>query len=295
MSPPEISTIRLADGYEAAARWWLPPSPRGAVLYFHGIQSHGGWYERSGQALADAGLAVLMPDRRGSGLNQVQRGHSESADACIGDASAAVDALIQRTGIGRIHVVGVSWGGKLSVALADRAGERLATLSLVAPGLFPRVDLATVDKFRVALSLIHERERLYDIPLNLPIMFTENPERLAFVAADAIKLQQVSASFLLATRRLDRFVRGFSHTGWRGGLHLFLAGRDRIIDNDHCRAWFRGLPLTDKALTDYPDAAHTLEFEPDPTPFHRALVDWIVARCNGATSPVARQPVQQAS
>lgn len=277
----------MADGYEAAARWWLPPQPRGAVLYFHGIQSHGGWYERSGQALADAGFAVLMPDRRGSGLNQLQRGHSESADMCIADASAAVDALVARSGIGRIHVVGVSWGGKLSVALADRAGEWIATISLIAPGLFPRVDLATGDKFRVAFSLIHERDKLYDIPLNLPVMFTENPERLAFVAADPIKLQQVSASFLLATRRLDRFVRGFTHTAWRGGLHLFLAGKDRIIDNDRCRVWLRGLPLSDKTLTEYPDAAHTIEFEPDPTQYFRELVNWIVARCNGAALPEA--------
>lgn len=278
MSGPEISPIRLKDGYEAAARWWLPERPRGAVLYFHGIQSHGGWYERSGQALADAGLAVLMPDRRGSGLNMAQRGHSESAEMCIADAAAAVQALVARTGCKRVHVVGVSWGGKLSVAVADRAGEQVATLSLVAPGLFPRVDLATVDKFRVAFSLIHERDKLYDIPLNLPVMFTENPERLAFVAADPIKLQQVSASFLLATRRLDRFVRGFSHTAWRGGLHLFLAGKDRIIDNDHCRAWFRGLPLADKKLTDYPDAAHTIEFEPDPAFFFSDLTGWIAER-----------------
>lgn len=278
MAGPEISRVRLEDGYEAAARWWLPEYPRGAVVYFHGIQSHGGWYERSGQALADAGLAVLMPDRRGSGLNQAQRGHSESAEHCIADAAAFVNAMVKRNGFATVHVVGVSWGGKLSVALADRAGERIASLSLVAPGLFPRVDLATVDKFRVALSLIHERDRLYDIPLNLPVMFTNNPVRLEFVAKDPLKLQQVSASFLLATRRLDRFVRGFTHTKWRGGLHLFLAGHDRIIDNDRCRAWFRGLPLQDKTLTDYPNAAHTIEFEPDPAFFFDDLTRWILGR-----------------
>lgn len=285
MVRPEISPIRLDDGYEAAARWWLPDRPRGAVVYFHGIQSHGGWYERSGQALADAGLAVLMPDRRGSGLNQAQRGHSESAEHCIADGAAAVNAMVERTSVEKVHVVGVSWGGKLSVALADRAGERIATLSLVAPGLFPRVDLATVDKFRVALSLIHERDKLYDIPLNLPIMFTDNPVRLEFVANDKLKLQQVSASFLLATRRLDRFVRGFTHTQWRGGLHLFLAGHDRIIDNDRCRAWFRGLPLDDKTLTEYPDAAHTIEFEPDPVFFFKDLSRWITDRVDRIGGP----------
>jgi len=279
MIGPTLETLRLSDGYTAAARWWLPARPRGAVLYFHGIQSHGGWYEGSGQALADAGLAVLMPDRRGSGRNTHQRGHSASVEQCVDDAICALEALSQRTGFNPIHVVGVSWGGKLSVALATRAMERVASVSLVAPGFFSRLDLSRGEKFRVALSLIHERERLYDIPLNLPVLFTRNPERVDFVQRDDLRLMQVSASFLLATRRLDKTVRGFTHSGWRGGVHLFVAGRDQIIDNERCRAWLRGLPVSDRQITEYPEAEHTIEFEADPKPFYRDLTEWIVARC----------------
>ena len=61
--------LRLADGYRAYARLWMPKDVRGAVLYHHGIQSHSGWYEHSARFLCRHGLAVLQVDRRGSGRN----------------------------------------------------------------------------------------------------------------------------------------------------------------------------------------------------------------------------------
>jgi alpha-beta hydrolase superfamily lysophospholipase len=270
-----IETIALPDGYAAAARWWRPADPHGAVLYFHGIQSHGGWYEQSAGLLAAQGFTVLMPDRRGSGLNRVQRGHADSAPQLLADAKAALQTLLRETGGASVHVVGVSWGGKLGVALADAAGDKVRSLSLVAPGLFPKVDLTRTDKFRVALAMLAERERMFDIPLNAPRLFTANPERIAFLDGDRLKLTQVSASFLLASRRLDRVVRQFSKSSWRGPIHLLLAGRDRIIDNEPTRRWFRSLPSPDRRITEYPDAEHTIEFESAPAAFLHDLAAWL--------------------
>ena len=274
-----IETIALPDGYAAAARWWRPSDPRGAVLYFHGIQSHGGWYEQSAGLLAAQGFSVLMPDRRGSGFNRVQRGHADSAPQLLADAKATLQTLWRETGGASVHVVGVSWGGKLGVALADAAGDKVRSLSLVAPGLFPKVDLTRTDKFRVAMAMLAERERMFDIPLNAPRLFTANPERIAFLDGDRLKLTQVSASFLLASRRLDRVVRQFSKSSWRGPIHLLLAGRDRIIDNEPTRRWFRSLPSPDRRLTEYPDAEHTIEFESDPAAFFHDLTAWLAEEC----------------
>jgi acylglycerol lipase len=275
MPSPAIESVKLSDGYTAAVRWWRPAGSRGAVLYFHGIQSHGGWYEDSGGLLAEQGFTVLMPDRRGSGLNEAGRGHAESGPQVLADAKAVLQVLLRETGRPSAHVVGVSWGGKLSVALAEAAGGLVGTLSLVAPGLFPKVDLTTTDKFRVAMAMLGERGRMFDIPLNNPRMFTGNPERIAFLEGDRLKLTQVSASFLLASRRLDRSVRGFSKSAWRGAVHLLLAGRDQIIDNERTRQWFRALPSADRRMTEYPEAEHTIEFEADPSAFLHDLTAWI--------------------
>lgn len=272
---PIIEHLTLSDGYRAAVRWWRPPNPRGAVLYFHGIQSHGGWYEQSGAALAERGYTVLMPDRRGSGLNQSQRGHVDSLERAIADATDALDALLAATGQPAAHIVGVSWGGKLAVCLASQRPQQVASLSLVAPGLFPRVDLTTAQKFRVGIALINDRERTFPIPLNDPAYFTENPERVRFVQEDKLLLTHVTAPFLLVTRRMDRIVRRFGETSFRNPVHLLLAGRERIIDNDRTRDWLRALPSPDRRITDYPDGCHTLEFDADPKPFLEDLVGWL--------------------
>jgi alpha-beta hydrolase superfamily lysophospholipase len=268
--------LRLADGYAAHARWWRPERPRGAVLYLHGIQSHGGWYESSAGRLADEGFAVLLPDRRGSGLNRQQRGHADSDGQCLQDTSDLLDALLNETGFAAAHIVGVSWGGKLAAVVAAARPEQVASVSLVAPGIFARVDLPRLEKFRVAMSLINERQRMFDIPLNDPRLFTCNPARVAYFERDELKLTQVTASFLLASRRLDRQARRLAASRWRGPAHLMLAGHDPIIDNERTRDWFRALPSPDRQISEYPDAYHTLEFEADPTKYFDDLAGWII-------------------
>ncbi len=277
--PPSTETILLSDGYQSVVRWWRPDAPCGAVLYLHGIQSHGGWYEGSAAALAERGLAVLMPDRRGSGANAGQRGRIDSVSRCIQDGVDALDILLEQTGAAAAHLVGVSWGGKLAVALAAAEPRRVRSITLVAPGLFPRVDLSRSEKFRVAMSMVNDRTRMFDIPLNDPRLFTSDPARIRWVENDELKLTQVSAGFLLVTRRLDRRVTQLGASGFDGGLHVFLAGRDRIIDNERTRQWIRGLPMADRHIREFPDAAHTLEFESDPREFIQSMADWIVERC----------------
>jgi len=237
--------------------------PAGAVLYFHGIQSHGGWYESSGSRLAERGLTVLMPDRRGSGLNGPPRGHFDSIGQCETDTRYLLDEMLRETGSASAHVIGVSWGAKQAVLLAQQVPERVRSLTLVGPGLFPRVDLTTTEKFRVAMAMVNDRERLFEIPLNDARLFTANPAKIEYVAGDPHKLIEVSASFLLTSRRLDKRLRGFAQSPYRGPVHVLLAGQDKIIDNDRTRAWFDALPSPDRRLTVYPDAHHTLEFEAD--------------------------------
>lgn len=280
MATPIIEPVRLSDGYEAAARWWLPPEPRGAVLILHGIQSHGGWYEGSASHFAAAGFAVLMPDRRGSGLNNVARGHADSADRLMSDGRELLAALAARTGRASAHVLGISWGGKWAVALAGELGASIASLGLIAPGLFPVVDLPLTEKFRIACSMLADRTRAFPLPLNEPELFTSNPQRLAWLHADGLRLMSASAGFLLASRQLDRRAARFPRSGWRGPLHAWLAGHDRIIDNERTQRFVESLDLPDRGVTRYPEAYHTIEFEADPQPFRQALLAWI-ERCGG--------------
>lgn len=268
----ESIRLRYSDHYAAFARLWMPPSPRGAVLYLHGIQSHGQWFEASAERLAEAGLAVLLPDRRGSGRNDVERGHAPAPRRLLEDVNESLDELHVRTGIGRFHLLGVSWGGKLALAAGRLAPQRVGSLTLVAPGLFPAVDVPLAMKVRVGWSMLASPNLRFPIPLDDPELFTANPRRQAFIRDDPLKLTEVTASFLIASRRLDRYAQGAA-SAWSGPpLTVFLAGRDRIIDNRRTQAFVRKLRWRPRELIVYPEANHTLEFEEDPSRYFEDLV-----------------------
>ncbi len=278
MSAWEPIDISYSDGYTAFARWWSPPNPRGAVLYLHGIQSHGLWFEASAQRLADAGFVVLLPDRRGSGRNQAQRGHTPSKQRLIDDVAQCCADLHHRTGFAQTHLLGVSWGGKLGLAFHQRFPERAQSLTLLAPGLFPKVDLPRSQKLRVGWSALTGGRALFDIPLQQVELFTENPVRQAFIRDDQLALRQVTAGFMIASRRLDH-VAGQAQAAHSGPpLCLFLGGQDRIIDNTRTREFVRRLPWAGRRIVEYQSAHHTLEFETDPEPFFRDLVGWLSAQ-----------------
>lgn len=283
MSEPVPITLRLSDGYETFARLWIPAAARGAVLYLHGIQSHGGWFLSSARRLAEAGYIVLLPDRRGSGRNERDRGHAPSARRLLRDCRGWLDVL--RTGqvpggpsfagFVATHIVGVSWGGKLALALARQDRRSVASITLVAPGLFPQVDLPFRDKLRVAWAALVARRRRFPIPLDDPALFTANRDRQRFIREDPLALRQVTAAFLLASRRLDSMARKAACVRAGPPLCLFIAGRDRIIRNAATKDFVRRLDWPGRHIIEYPEAEHTLEFELNPEPYLKDLVTWV--------------------
>ncbi|MEE9211851.1 MAG: alpha/beta fold hydrolase [Phycisphaeraceae bacterium] len=274
MADFEERTVILPDGYEAYARYWPVDRPRAAVLYLHGIQSHCGWYERSAGRLQQAGFAVLQPDRRGSGRNQQQRGHAESHRQLISDGLACGQHLLEHSGLRRFHLVGVSWGGKLACAMAVANPAALASLSLVCPGLFPRVNVSSAEKFRIGLAMVGNRNRYFDIPLNDPHLFTSQPRWIDFLRRDELSLHQVTASFFLATRRMDPVLRELPSIQPLP-LHVMVAGDDQIVDSTKTVEYFRRLEWPKVRITNYPDAKHTLEFEPLCEEYCDDLVEWM--------------------
>ena len=272
----EEVTVTLPDGYRSYGRYWNPGELRGAVLYHHGIQSHCGWYERSPAWLAEAGYAVLQVDRRGSGRNPHQRGHAESTDQLAGDALAARDFLITRTGLTRHHVLGVSWGGKLAVAAYVAAPADVASLTLVTPGIFPRIGVSKAEMARIGFAMLYESTKLFDIPLNDAELFTASPQWQAFIGADPLTLRQCTAGFYLASRRMDKAV-GRLRDGPPVPIHLCIAADERIIDNDKTMTFVRELHWPRCRITRYSNARHSLEFEGDPEAYFSDLVDFLRA------------------
>lgn len=267
-------TITLDDGYPAYACYWPAPPGSPAVLHVHGIQSHCGWYTDTAAAINAAGFAVVQYDRRGSGRNERDRGHAESAVQLIQDGLRCARKLCEFSGQRKVHLVGVSWGGKLVTAMHVHEPAITASLVLVAPGLFPIVDVTTAEKFRIGWSMVSNPTRHYDIPLNDPAYFTADPKWVEFLNNDALQVRQATAGFFLASRRMDRICAKLPSAP-PVPVQLYLAGEERIINNAATRAFIEKLGWPRWRVKLFERSRHTFEFGPDREEFAADLVGWL--------------------
>ncbi len=272
-----IEEFTAGDGY----RWRYRHFPaqgeqRGQIVGIHGIQSHGGWYEGSCRQLSQAGFSVCFLDRRGSGLNEKDRGDAPSFRRLLDDISeflATRSRVAERGARIPLCLLAISWGGKLAVALERRHPGLVDGLVLLCPGFFARVRYRLLQRLAILTSRLCRPRRLFSIPLNDPELFTTTPQWLQFLRDDPLRLHQATARLLIESVRLDSYLR-FAPRYVRVPVLLMLAQRDRIIDNARTRRFVERFASTDREIIEYPDAHHTLEFEPAPL-FVDDLQGWL--------------------
>lgn len=273
---PRLAEWILSDGYRLRGRSWDAAlgSNDLAFLYFHGIQSHGGWFEWSASLLASCGAPLLLPDRRGSGLNVEDRGDVSSFHRWNADVDEMVAWMRSAWGVKRFAVVGVSWGGKPATALALRQPDAVQQLLLITPGVFPAVDVGVAGRLSIAASLIAGGRARHEIPLSDPALFTDNPAGLEFIRGDERKLERATARFLFESARFDAVLRRRPPNALKCPTTLVLAERDRIIRNDATRSWAERIGGPNMNVVLLPEQAHTLEFSQDGETFRRLVTEW---------------------
>jgi alpha-beta hydrolase superfamily lysophospholipase len=266
-----------SDGYCWRYRRYLPDGPpRAEVVYLHGIQSHGGWYQYSCERLRAAGYAVSFLDRRGAGMNQQDRGDAPGFFRLLADIAEYLQTLRQRPAGERRPVIlaAISWGGRLATALQRRHPGLVDGLALLCPGFYRQVGVG----FRAALGVFCSYwvtpRRLFPIPLNDPALFTADPRWQQFIRDDPLALRQATARLLFTNNRLSRYL--WIVPRWaRVPVLLLLAEKDRIIPNAPTRRYVERFASADKEVIEYPGAHHTLEFEPEPDRPIDDLLRWL--------------------
>ena len=274
-STPAVETWAASDGYPIhVACWPATGALKARVVVLHGVQSHGGWYHHLGRTLAEGGYEAHFPDRRGSGANRVDRGHTPSTGRLFDDVAGYLATLKSRRPSSPIALAGISWGGKLAVITAGRRPDLVDALALICPGLHPRVGVSRGERWRIALAYFTDRRKAFPIPLSDPALFTASHAGQEFIANDPLGLHAATAGLLAASTFIDRIVGRIPPRVRQPSL-LMLAGRDRIVDNDRTLAYFDQLASTRRQVITYPDGHHTLEFDPDPSRYARDLVRWL--------------------
>ena len=259
----------------AIAVTWPKDCRKAEVVFIHGIQSHGGWYECSSKALCRAGFNVYFLDRRGSGLNEKNRGDAPSFRRLLDDLAEFLTLLTRSAvlgdGAGRLPVflAGISWGGKLAVALeATRHPGLVDGLALLCPGFYPKIYPTIGQRLLIVLCRFFRPRKLFPIPLNEAELFTANPAWQQFLRDDPLRLRQATARLLLESARLECYLRFGPEVRPCAGAPA--PGRARPHHPQRQDTRFRWpLRHAGQASHRIRGAHHTLEFEPDPDRFIR--------------------------
>lgn len=115
--------------------------PRGGVTLLHGAGDHGGRYLEAANVLAEGGWAVALPDMRGHGRSEGERGHSNGAPEVVRDIQSVQEHLAYRLPTAPKVLVGQGLGALYAVKFALERPGSVAALVLLSPLLAPRFEL----------------------------------------------------------------------------------------------------------------------------------------------------------
>jgi acylglycerol lipase len=276
----ERMQIVTRDGVAHPLRVWAAGPAAPTVIYLHGIEGHSRWFENTALALNKAGIAVWAPDRRGAGESSQPSGDIASYRRFVDDIIEVIQEIAHRQPNSPIFLLGNCWGGKVAVTLtgnmAHPAIPAIKGLVLTCPAVATQVDVSLVTKLKIGLSYLTGGRHYFDIPLR-PEHFTEYSPFLAYISDDSRRLRQATARFFVQSLMLTRACR-LATPKLRLPVLVLQSGCDAIVNVSRLQGWFKRIGSADKTLKIFTSAAHSLDFEPNPTEYQRLLCDWINMR-----------------
>lgn len=107
--------------------------PRGVVTIVHDAGEHGSRYEDLAVVLADRGWAVALPDLRGHGKSEGERGHSAGLREVLRDLDEVQNHLAYRLPDAPKVLLGIGLGAAFAASYVAEDPSRVAALVLAAP------------------------------------------------------------------------------------------------------------------------------------------------------------------
>lgn len=262
-----IEHVDARDGYSLAVRRFRPrESAACRLVILHGVVSHSEWLAPVAERLAGLGCEVLCPDRRGTGLCQANPGDAPDTATLVDDVARVVGHDMDDNL--PVHLAGFCWGASYAIHAARPIRERLASLVLIAPSMFPGAGLGSAD---IVTGESSEASETPLVPLDL---FTQGPAYEDYIIPDPLKTTLVSPRFnqlmvgmnaLLAPRWVKLNLPSL----------VILAEDDRLADNEKHRKAFAMLRAEPKRLVTVP-GEHGVQFDaPGDTAQH--VFDWVSA------------------
>jgi len=266
-------TVICADGYPLRYRvWQTPDRPSTVLVFLSGMMSHSGWFSEVAGLLAGSEVKVVGADRRGSGLNDRERGHASSREALLHDLRLIIE---QERCEAPIYLAGWCWGAVLAVNAALEFGRDLSGLLLLAPGLYASEQVQrTADAECAALNELTPDVPALASPITEP-MFTDSPALQAFIRNDPLAVRRFTSNFFRVARSLS-WVAAARLPRLALPVFVLLADNDQAVDNARTLREMRRLPDEQLAVETLP-AGHGMQLEAPHEVFKKILA-WLLDR-----------------
>jgi len=254
--------------YQIFVRVWRPgKAPVAQLIILHGVVSHAEWLGPIAERLAAKGVEVICPDRRGTGLNNLNPGDAPSSDALLHDVRL-ISQHFRRDDVPS-HLAGFCWGGSYAICFADKYRNLFQSLILIAPSVFPATDIAA-KSITTGDSPVATETPL--VPID---RFTRGPAYENYIVPDPLRTQFVSPRFNSIMVNMTTML-GPRWAGIRIPNLMILASEDSLADNDKHRRAFEIVRGKPKRLAVVP-GEHGVQFDA-PEETATIITDWLEMR-----------------
>jgi len=273
--------ITSFDGAKLFYRFWENPSSQSydkVLLILHGIAYHTGLYlEKFREFLSPLGIPLYAMDSRGHGHSGRERGVLDSPAAIMQDLDAMVSFLKRKYPDKKLFLAGESMGGLFAIAYTGTCLSKLSGLILIAPGLIIHRDqICHPETFQVLpKALLKPGTPTVNIVGSRLEMGTRDPEFIKKRRKDELALSKVSLKYLLTLAKIDclwekRYPRNIQIPT------LILQGlRDRALNPKGASKLYDLISSKDKERVIFPQAFHTLLWDPDTPRVFEAISEWL--------------------
>jgi 3-oxoadipate enol-lactonase len=241
------------------------------VVLLHGIAGDHTMWGSVPHDLAKDHL-VLVPDLRGHGRTPLPAGSTMSFPELVGD----VVAMLDREGVARAHLVGLSAGGFLALTLALSHPERVRSVTLVSSaGICDRHTRSIGERWVTTY-----REEGFDAFILRLLKDLYYPDWIEahMEVADRVR-ERLEHADLTASLTWCESIRSFDTrgrlAGMRAPLFVIQGMDDQVIDASHARLLRQTLQKTEVRLL--AQTGHMVPIE-RPTETAEAIRSWISRR-----------------
>jgi alpha-beta hydrolase superfamily lysophospholipase len=266
------------DGLALHYRAWLPPAPRGVLLFVHGLAEHSGRYAHVGSRFAGAGYAAYALDHRGHGRSPGRRVHLRRFAEYLDDVDALAAVARERHPGLPLVLVGHSQGGLVVLTCALERPRGLAGAIVSSPllGVHPATEAspALIASARV-LSVLWPSVLL---PNQVDASrLAQDPAVGRAYLADPLVSHRVSARWLTvvlgAIERVHQRAPSLSLP-----VLLMISGADRVVDPEASIRFASRAPAHLVEVVRWPGFYHEMFNEADRETVFRRMEGWLEAR-----------------